>query len=258
MTEAGVYFSPVCQSTTFSPWRSSVPRPWCSGATSWGETSKVVVLLTRERGKLRAVATRGPRGAQRYQSALEPLSEVRATLYGRQGTELFRLGPVRAGALGVSRRTPGSQRALVLRIRRADRRFLPGGARPRTPCTAWRWRCRPRPRTDGPGAVLSRYIEAWLLRLHRPLSTVDRCAAAAAWTGGSWPITPPRTASCAPSASGHGAYPAGRRTGPAPNAYSALRPRRSGTTRRGVAALEAFHHQLIRGHLERAAAFVGA
>ena len=40
-----------------------------------GETSKVVVLLTRDRGKLRAVA-KGARGARaRYQSSLEPLSE---------------------------------------------------------------------------------------------------------------------------------------------------------------------------------------
>ena len=73
-----------------------------------GETSKVVVLLTRERGKLRAVAkgARGPRS--RYQSALEPLSEVRVSLHGRQGAELYRLGQCellrsafRAGAQGL-------------------------------------------------------------------------------------------------------------------------------------------------------------
>lgn len=50
-----------------------------------GETSKVVVLLTRDHGKLRAVArgARGPRS--RYQSSLETLSEVRVGLYGRRG-----------------------------------------------------------------------------------------------------------------------------------------------------------------------------
>ena len=57
-----------------------------------GETSRIVVLLTRERGKLRAVARGARSGRPRYRSALEPLSEVRVSLYGRQGADLLRLG----------------------------------------------------------------------------------------------------------------------------------------------------------------------
>ena len=57
-----------------------------------GETSKIVVLLTRDRGKVRAVAKGARGGKPRYGSALEPLSEVRVTLHGRQGADLFRLG----------------------------------------------------------------------------------------------------------------------------------------------------------------------
>jgi DNA repair protein RecO (recombination protein O) len=74
-----------------------------------GETSKVVVLLTRERGKVRAVAKGARSGRPRYQSALEPLSEVRVGLYGRQGAELLRMGPCellrsafRAGERGLT------------------------------------------------------------------------------------------------------------------------------------------------------------
>lgn len=140
-----------------------------------GETSKLLVLLTRDRGKLRAVA-RGARGARsRYQSSLEPLSEIRVTLYGRQGAELFRLGQAellhsafRAGSrsLEAAMALLGCAEMLdafcpddaaeekVYRLAVAVVRAVEQGADPE---------------------LLSRYLEAWLLRLHGLYPPLDRC-----------------------------------------------------------------------------------
>ena len=144
-----------------------------------GETSKLVVLLTRDKGKLRAVA-RGARGARpRYQSALEPLSEVRATLYGRQGAELLRLGQAellhsafRAGTRSLESAMllsgcaelldafcpEGAVEEKTYRLALAVVRAAEAGAQPE---------------------LLGRYLEAWLLRLHGLYPSLDRCAACA-------------------------------------------------------------------------------
>ena len=141
-----------------------------------GETSKLVVLLTRDRGKLRAVA-RGARGARpRYQSALEPLSEVRATLYGRQGTELFRLGDAELLHSAFRAGTRSLESAMLLsgcaemldafcpegeveektyRLALAVVRAAEAGANPE---------------------LLGRYLEAWLLKLHGLYPSLDSCA----------------------------------------------------------------------------------
>jgi DNA repair protein RecO (recombination protein O) len=145
-----------------------------------GETSKVVVLLTRDRGKLRAIA-KGARGKRsRYRSALEPLSEVHVELYGRQGAELYRMGSCelihsafRTASRGVETSLACSYFAELIddfspegvaedhvyRLTQAVLRAAEGGV---------------------DGEVLARYLEAWLLKLHGLFPSLNRCASCGA------------------------------------------------------------------------------
>jgi DNA repair protein RecO (recombination protein O) len=218
-----------------------------------GETSKIVVLLTRERGKLRAVA-RGARGKRsRYQSALEPLSEVRATLYGRQGTELFRLGGCEllrsaflAGSRGLENALSFSYFAELLDA------FSPEG---QAEDDVYRLAVAViRAAEDGrPAEVLSRYLEAWLLKLHGLYPSTSRCASCGKpLPEGELRYHPAAhgfvCAACGPAAgpflgvASRQLLDAMFKAAPAalePAAAPALRP------------LEPFHHGLIARHLER-------
>jgi DNA repair protein RecO (recombination protein O) len=141
-----------------------------------GETSRVVVLLTRERGKLRAIAkgARGPRS--RYQSALETLSEVRATLYGRQGAELLRLGACELlrSAFPVGSRSLEAGLALSYFAELLDGFAQEGEAEDavyRLAIAVVR-----AAEAGGSASALARYLEAWLLRLHGLYPPMDACA----------------------------------------------------------------------------------
>lgn len=140
-----------------------------------GEMSVVVVLLTRSRGKLRAVA-KGARGpGDRYQSSLQPLSEVRTALYGREGTELFRLGTVE---LLRSSEPPNSNLESLLALEYCAElfeAFLPQDARDddayrlgRSCVTALKQR-------GSNGTAVMRYAEAWTLKLHGLYPSLARC-----------------------------------------------------------------------------------
>ena len=141
-----------------------------------GETSKLVVLMTRERGKLRAVA-RGARGARsRYHSSLELLSEVRVTLYGRQGAELYRLGgcellhsAFRTGARDLDTALALGYFAELIEA------FSPEGEAEDAPYRLALAVVRAA-EAGLPNSVLCRYLEAWLLRLHGLYPPLDRCA----------------------------------------------------------------------------------
>jgi len=219
-----------------------------------GETSKIVVLLTRDRGKLRAVA-RGARGARpRYQSALEPLSEVKVTLYGRQGTELYRLGQADLLHSAFRAATRSLESAMlvssscelvdafcpegevedqVYRLAVAIVRAAEAGASPE---------------------LLLRYLEAWLLKLHGLHPSLDQCAGCGAALGRSGRLSYHRPA--------HGFVCGGCGAASGPvleEAARALladifrRPPESFTAAAGdeARALERLHRELIGAHLER-------
>ena len=217
-----------------------------------GETSKVVVLLTRERGKVRAVAkgARSPRS--RYQSSLEPLSEVRIGLYGRQGAELYRLGECELlhSAFRTGERNLDTALALSYVAELLDAFALEGHAEDAVYRLAL---AVVHAAEEGvAGDVLSRYLEAWLLKLHGLYPPLDRCAGCHAPlpSGGLDYHAPSRGFVC-------------RNCGPAsgPKLASATRsfledvfrvgPGAIGELPEAARVLEAFHEMLISQHLER-------
>jgi DNA repair protein RecO (recombination protein O) len=141
-----------------------------------GETSKIVTLLSRAHGKLRAVAKGARNPRSRYQSALELMSEVRVSLYGRQGTELFRLGACELvhSAFPLATRSLESGMAVSYFADLLDSFSSEGVVEDAL------YRLAPavlHAAEEGvPLPLLSRYLEAWLLKLHGLYPQLERCA----------------------------------------------------------------------------------
>ncbi|HET7294802.1 MAG TPA: DNA repair protein RecO [Vicinamibacteria bacterium] len=217
-----------------------------------GESSKVVVLLTRERGKVRAVAKGARSGRSRYQSALEPLSEVRVSLYGRQGAELLRLGGCELLRSAFPAGGRGLECALALSyfVELIDAFAQEGEAEDAVYRLAT---AVVRAAEEGKDVVaLTRYLEAWLLRLHGIYPPLDRCA-------GCGRALPKGTLLYHEAAHGFVCGDCGPATGPILGREArAFLERTFATPPAGVEApspeclaLEGFHQDLIRRHLER-------
>jgi DNA repair protein RecO (recombination protein O) len=218
----------------------------------FGETSKVVVLLTRERGKARAVA-KGARGAHfRYRSALEPLSEVRVTLHGRQGAELFRLGACELLRSAFPASGRGLEPALALSYFAELVDAFAQEGEVDDPVYRLATAVVRAVEEGGDVPLLARYIEAWLLRLHGVYPPLDRCSAC----GGGLPAGSLRYHAAAHGFVCDGCGPA---TGPvlprgareAIGAFFRRAPSSFLEADSAAAPLEAFHHDLIGLHLER-------
>ncbi|MGE0363896.1 MAG: DNA repair protein RecO [Vicinamibacterales bacterium] len=128
-----------------------------------GEADRIVVFLTRDRGKKRGVAPSARRPRSRFSGALEPLTEVRVAYFEKEQRELVNLNyaePVRSplatanpDALGYS-----AYFAELLDASAADadpdERLYRLGTATLEAMTG-----------SGPVEPLARYFECWLLRL---------------------------------------------------------------------------------------------
>ena len=93
-----------------------------------GEADRIVVFLTRDRGKKRGVAKGARRPRSRYMGALEPLTRGEVAYFEREQRELVQLNyvdVVRSPLLARSGEALGPRRVL----RRAHRRVGAGVAR---------------------------------------------------------------------------------------------------------------------------------
>lgn len=128
-----------------------------------GEADRIVVFLTKDRGKKRGVAQSARRTKSRFTGALEPLTEVRVAYFEKEQRELVNLNyaePVRsplstpnAAALGYSAYFAELLDASA-QDADADERLYRLGAATLEAVIA-----------GGPIEPLARYFETWVLRL---------------------------------------------------------------------------------------------
>ena len=128
-----------------------------------GEADRIVVFLTRDRGKKRGVAPNARKSRKRFGAALEPLTEVRVSYFEKEGRDLVGLNyaePVRSPLMAPSPESLGYSHYFaelidewaaeadvderLFRLGTSALEALVGGA---------------------PVEALARYFECWLLRL---------------------------------------------------------------------------------------------
>lgn len=140
-----------------------------------GESDRIVVFLTRDRGKKRGVAKAARRSQRRFGGALEPLTRVRVEYVEKETRELVSLhyadpmaSPLAAGdpealhyvgyfAELIDAWSPDNDaNDALFRLGCATLDALAGGA---------------------PAQALARYFEYWVLRLQGVYPPIDACAA---------------------------------------------------------------------------------
>lgn len=222
-----------------------------------GEADRIVVFLTRDRGKKRGVAKGARRARSRYSGALEPMTRAGVAYYERELRDLVRINyvepvmsPLSAiGALGASAAGFGHVGYFAELIdewapeAHADERLYRLGSAMVDALAA-----------GAPIERLARYFEYWILRLQGVYPAFSACPACGKAMDAA--VMPPREAmfvcrGCAPSGSGTqlGAEAlqflrASGRT--APEKVDSLR-----LDERASRELETAHRRLLSTHLDK-------
>jgi len=128
-----------------------------------GEADRIVVFLTRDRGKKRGVAPNARKSRKRFGAALEPLTEVRVSYFEKERRELVGVNyaePVRSPLSAVSPEALGYSHYFAELIDEwaaeadADERLFRLGTSVLEALVG-----------GTPPEALARYFECWLLRL---------------------------------------------------------------------------------------------
>ena len=184
-----------------------------------GEADRIVVFLTRDRGKKRGVAPNARKSRKRFGAALEPLTEVRISYFEKERRELVGLNyaePVRSPLSAISPEALGYSHYFAELIDEwaadadVDERLYRLGTSALEALV-----------TGVPGEALARYFECWLLRLQ-----------------GVYPTDASLSSDAATFIEGV------RKVGPC--AVESL-----GASSRVLREIELFHRKLIAMHLER-------
>ena len=128
-----------------------------------GEADRIVVFLTRDRGKKRGVAPNARKSRKRFGAALEPLTEVRVSYFEKEQRDLVGLNyaePVRSPLVAASPEALGYSHYFAELIDEwaaeadVDERLFRLGTSALEALVS-----------GVPGEALARYFECWLLRL---------------------------------------------------------------------------------------------
>jgi DNA repair protein RecO (recombination protein O) len=140
-----------------------------------GETDRIVVLLTRDRGKKRGVARGARRSRKRFGAALEPLTRVRVEYFERENRELITLNyadPLQSPLLARDPDGPGHAAYFAELLDEwapqdhPNERLFRLGAATVAALAA-----------GAPVRPLARYFEYWLLRLEGVYPAIAACGA---------------------------------------------------------------------------------